>query len=92
MPPIHVDIRLFGSFRRYASGGLTLDVPRGTVGSTLRRRIAEALRRASPSFDDDGLLALSVVADEHRVLEDADPVGAGLDRVSLAILPPVCGG
>jgi molybdopterin synthase sulfur carrier subunit len=93
MYPVRVQVRLFGAFRKYSSGAeLTFDVPRGTPVSALRKRVAEALRRKFPAFCEDGLLNASVLADEHRVLDDGDPVGSGLDHVSLAVLPPVCGG
>jgi hypothetical protein len=89
MYPVRVHVRQYSS-----SNGpdLTFDVPRGTPASALRRRVGEALRRSFPSFSEDGLLACSVLADDRRVLEDGDPVGSGLDHVTLAVLPPVCGG
>ncbi len=45
-----------------------------------------------PTFGDDGLLEVSVLADDQHVLEDSEQVGTGLDQVSIAVLPPVCGG
>jgi molybdopterin converting factor small subunit len=95
MFPVRVHVRLFGALRKYSSSSgaeLTFDVPRGTPVSALRPRVADALRRRFPAFAEDGLLAASVLADERRVLEDGEPVGSGLDHVTLAVLPPVCGG
>lgn len=92
MTPVRVEIRLFGAFRKYATNELTLELPHGTRISTLRRRLADALRARCPTFADEALLDLSVVADEHRVLEDSDLVGGSGGCVSLAVLPPVCGG
>ncbi|HEX9399795.1 MAG TPA: hypothetical protein VF912_06760 [Anaeromyxobacter sp.] len=91
MSPIRVEVRLFGMFRKYSSAALTFEVPRGTVVSAVRKRIAEALRAACPTFRDERLLEVSVLADEQRVLDDGDALGPR-DRISLAILPPVCGG
>lgn len=93
MYPVRVQVRLFGAFRKYSNGSdLSFDVPRGTLVSALRKRVADALRRKFPTFSDEGLLNVSVLADEHRVLDDGDPIGRGLDHVSVAVLPPVCGG
>jgi molybdopterin converting factor small subunit len=91
--PVRVQIKLFGAFRKYATGSdLSFDVPRGTPVSALRRRVGDALRRTFPTFSEDGLLACSVLADDRRVLEDGEPIGGGRDHVTLAVLPPVCGG
>lgn len=92
MDDVKVRIRLFGAFRRYAGGAdVWLDVPRGTTVAALRTRLGEALRAACPSFAEQGLLDVSVLADDVRILEDAHRIGDA-DGLSLAILPPVCGG
>lgn len=92
MIPVRVQVRLFGAFRKYAAEELTLELPHGTRIGTLRKRLADALRARCPGFADEALLDVSVVADEQRVLADTDVVGGGGGGVSLAVLPPVCGG
>jgi molybdopterin converting factor small subunit len=93
MDAIRVCVQLFGAFRKYSNGSdVTFEVPRGTTVSALRKHLAEALRRGSPAFDGQELLELSAVADDEHILDDAAPLGLGADRVSLVILPPVCGG
>jgi molybdopterin converting factor small subunit len=89
---VEVDVRLFGAFRKYEPQAFTLVVPRGTPVRTLRRRLADALRERCPSFADEALLDVSVVADAERILDDGDRLDAGCARLALAILPPVCGG
>ncbi|BDG05555.1 MoaD/ThiS family protein [Anaeromyxobacter oryzae] len=93
MKPIQVRVRLFGAFRKYSSGAeLRVDVPSGTTVSALRARVGEALRAACPTFGDQGLLDVSVLADDERILDEDQALGDGHDEITLAVLPPVCGG
>jgi molybdopterin converting factor small subunit len=92
MSAIQVQVRLFGAFRKYATDELIVELPRGSRVGALRRRLADELRRRCPTFVDEALLDVSVLADAHRVLADGDVVDGGAGRVSLAVLPPVCGG
>jgi molybdopterin converting factor small subunit len=89
---VEVQIRLFGAFRKYSACELTLEVPQGTPVRKLRRRVADVLRARCPEFADEALLDLSAFAEEDRILRDTDLVGRGPGTVSVAILPPVCGG
>lgn len=93
MDPVRVCVRLFGAFRKYSSGAdvyVSFDVPRGTTVAALRQHLGEALRCNCPAFADQQLLDVSVLADDERILDDGQLLGD--DRVSLAVLPPVCGG
>jgi molybdopterin converting factor small subunit len=92
MESVQVDVRLFGAFRKYAPDAVSLEVPRGTTVAALRQRLAAALRREWPTFHEQGLLDVSVFADDERILADDEQVGVDARRVALAILPPVCGG
>lgn len=93
MYPVRVHVQLFGVFRKYSQGAeVIFDVPRGSPVSALRKSLAHALHKTCPTFGDDGLLEVSVLADDHHVLDDEEQVGSGLDQVSIAVLPPVCGG
>ncbi len=89
---VEVHVRLFGAVRACGSAALTFVRPRGPEVRAVRRRVGEALRARHPGFADDALLAVSALADDRRVLDDGEPVGGGGERVTLAILPPVCGG
>lgn len=91
MSAIQVHVRLFGAFRAYEPHELTVEVPRGSRIAALRRRVADELRRVCPTFADEALLDVSVLADEHRVFADEDVLD-DRGQVSLAVLPPVCGG
>lgn len=89
---IEVRLRLFGAFRRCAAEEVSVQVPRGSRIGAVRGRVAAELRRRWPAFAEEGLLEASVIADEHRVLDDGDLLESAGGPVSLAILPPVCGG
>jgi molybdopterin converting factor small subunit len=90
---VRVSIRLFGAFRKYGDGSeIALDVPRGTTVAALRAHLGEVLRRGCAGFAEQDLLDVSVLADDEQIREDAQPLGRGVDRVALAVLPPVCGG
>jgi molybdopterin converting factor small subunit len=96
MSTLQVHVKLFGVLRSYAPE-LTFELPRGTAVSALRGRIAEALRGRLRELGSEAplaqsVLAQSVLADEHRILGDADVVDGPRGTVSLAVLPPVCGG
>lgn len=92
MSAIQVEIRLFGAFRKYGDDVLVVEVPRGARVGAVRRRVADELRRRYPTFAEEALLDVSVVADAQRVLGDGDLLDGGAGRLSLAVLPPVCGG
>jgi molybdopterin converting factor small subunit len=88
---LRIDVRLFGALRKYANGAeISLEVPSGTTVSGLRSYLGDALRRGGAAFADQPLLDASVLADEEQILDDAQALVA--DRISLAVLPPVCGG
>jgi molybdopterin converting factor small subunit len=93
MKSIQVRVQLFGAFRKYSSGSdLRFEVPPGTTFSAVRGHLGAALRSAFPAFVEQALLDVSVLADADRVLDEDQLLGAGLDVVTLAVLPPVCGG
>jgi molybdopterin converting factor small subunit len=84
-----VRLRLFGAFRQVAPE-LMVEVPRGTTVAELRRHVKQALARTGRAAADDDLVELSAVASDAEILSDSDRLGGG--DVSLALLPPVCGG
>ena len=86
-------VQLFGAFRKYApDGDVHLEVPPGTPLAAVRTRLGEALREIFPAFRDQGLLDVSVFADDERILDDGQALGDDRAELSLAVLPPVCGG
>ena len=93
MDTVAVRVQLFGGLRKYGNGSdVAFDVPRGTTVSTLRTYLIEALRRASPAFAGQDLVNASALADDSRILDESQQLGCGVAEVSLAALPPVCGG
>lgn len=93
---MEVRIRLFGAFRDL---GVEPEIrvrvaPRSTlaeVRGALGRQLAAAWRQGAntDTRELETLIRQSALADESRVLQDSEPVSAGM---RLAILPPVCGG
>ncbi|MBN8531483.1 MAG: hypothetical protein J0L97_06440 [Alphaproteobacteria bacterium] len=87
---MNLTIDLFGAFRAYSAGApLNLNVPPGITVSEVKKRIGEALLSRHSGFDRHSLVAESALADEKQVLAEDDVVTRD---VSLALLPPVCGG
>ncbi len=80
-----IELMLFGAFRRSHSDG-KVRVPAHAPMTVAE--LKAALSRDGLGIDP-GLLAVSVVADESRILAEAEQVRPG-QRV--ALLPPVCGG
>ncbi|MGC4000245.1 MAG: hypothetical protein QM767_23520 [Anaeromyxobacter sp.] len=88
---VQVTVRLFGALRRLAPGAeVVVEVAPGTPVSALRGKLFQAL--ASPGAPAEALLESSAFADDAQVLAEDQPVGEGAARVTLALLPPVCGG
>lgn len=87
---LHLTLTLFGAFRQYTQGSsLSLDVPVGTTIVTLRPLLEQALRQRYPQFSNAGLINDSAVADANSILPEDTAL---TDGMTLAILPPVCGG
>jgi molybdopterin converting factor small subunit len=93
MKSIQVRVQLFGAFRKYSSGSdLRFEVPPGTTVSAVRGHLGAGGGRGVPAFVGRSPPSLLVLADADRVLDEDQLLGAGLDVVTLAVLPPVCGG
>lgn len=85
----NVNIRLFGAFRNYISEpSVTLEVETGSTARYVRSSLEKYLMGKAENFDSK-IIEESMLATEDAVLELDDAVPQG---VSLAILPPVCGG
>lgn len=85
------EVRLFGALQEFgetSAARLRFDVPDGITARELREYLAKELG----SLRGDrakGLVLDSAIADEKRVLNDADLVPSSGE---LSLLPPVCGG
>ncbi len=86
---LQLNIKLFGAFRKYHAGMLTLSVAEGASVRQVKDMIGKQLRQRIPTFQDDELIERSALATRHHVLGDCDLLSEAGD---LAILPPVCGG
>ena len=86
---LHLNIKLFGAFRKHHAGMLTLSVVEGTSARQVKDLIGKQLRQLIPTFQDDELIEKSALATHQRVLGECDLLSESGD---LAILPPVCGG
>lgn len=86
---LSLNIKLFGAFRKYHTGTLNLSVVEGVSVHQIKTLIGQTLQELVPGFRDDELIEKSALANNRRVLNDADCVSESMD---LAILPPVCGG
>lgn len=84
-----LSIRMFGAFRKYHQGTLSLDLPVGSTATHVKETIATTLRQANPDFGNSDLVEKSVLADNQRVLAADEKITT---TTTLAILPPVCGG
>lgn len=84
-----LNIKLFGAFRKYHTGSLTLSVIEGVSAQQIKGLIGQTLKELAPGFRDDELIEKSALANNRRVLNETDCV---LESTELAILPPVCGG
>lgn len=87
---IHVQVNLFGSFRRFGDGqSCQLKVPQGSTIAEVQRALARHLAQLHPGEDIEGLVNSAVLASDEEVF----PRGHVLDAdATLAVLPPVCGG
>ena len=86
---ITVSIKMFGAFRKYHADTLAIDVPIGSLATDIKKMLASKLRQINPAFNDEELVEKSVLADNQRILSHDEAITTPL---SLAILPPVCGG
>lgn len=90
-PSITLRLELFGAFRHYTTEeNLEIRLNCGASLSDLRNELERALSQAHPQVNSlRGLIEASAFADEKAVLSET----LRLDRdMTIAVLPPVCGG
>ncbi len=88
---IEIEIRLFGSFRKYEKQGTPIIVnSREPIPiSSLKEKLDSRFKEFFPHFSDSELIKDSAVASESQILD----LNHVIERsCSLFILPPVCGG
>lgn len=88
-PHQSIVVQLFGAFRRVHDQPVTLSLGPNATAQEVKQALGVALLTLSPGFNDLDLLEKSVIADNHKVFAASDRIG---ESVTLAILPPVCGG
>ena len=74
-------IKFFGAFRQY---GESIDLP-----VELPSTVADVKDALQSKLDDGALVSDSVLANDNRILRDADIIA---DESCLSILPPISGG
>lgn len=84
---ITLTVRMFGAFKKYRQGNLTMTMPFGSSISEVKSKLVNELQKSHPV--DADLVNKSVIADSTKVLRESEIV---LEDSILAILPPVCGG
>jgi molybdopterin converting factor small subunit len=86
---IQVKIELFGAFRQFTKQDtLELSVEQGIKLPELRKALERALHE-TPNKSLQSLIESSAFADEKAILDES----LSLDHdMTLAVLPPVCGG
>lgn len=86
---LKLNVRLFGAFRKYHNGTLSLEIAEGVNVARVKALIAQRIHDLAPEFQDRELIEKSALANNRRVL---NPTDCFTESENLAILPPVCGG
>lgn len=84
---VNLTIRMFGAFRKYHQGNLSIAVATGSSIAEIKSKIVSELQMTGSA--DADLVNKSVLADSMQILKESEIVSEDL---ILAILPPVCGG
>lgn len=87
---ISIDLRLFGSFRKYSEHPIiNIELLSKCDVLVLKQIIAGHLKKIKPDLGEPDLVFDSALANEREILKDQDEI---TQSCTLAILPPVCGG
>lgn len=88
---IEIEMRLFGSFRKYEKHGnpIILNASEPISVSNLKERLNNRFKELFPHFSDSELIQDSAIASDSQVLDLNHVIK---NSCSLLILPPVCGG
>jgi molybdopterin converting factor small subunit len=87
---INIDVSLFGAFREFDKGHpLHVTLPSGSNISALKQAIRIELEKRNPALSLKTPLEEAALASDSMILPDDYCLTQNL---TLAILPPVCGG
>lgn len=88
---IEVEIKFFGSLRKYTPEGSTFSVhlPKAASIKNIKAELQMELIRRFPEFSDQQLLCDSAIASETQLLSLEQVL---IGSCTLLVLPPVCGG
>jgi hypothetical protein len=85
---IKVNITLYGAFRQLGVNKIILEIPSHSTCAILRESLIQYLHTSQIKISSD-LVRASVFATDECVLPNSALI---TDNLSLAVLPPVCGG
>ncbi|MFZ3228890.1 MAG: MoaD/ThiS family protein [Pseudobdellovibrio sp.] len=85
---MNVNLHLYGSFRQLGLSQITLDISADATVKDLRKSLEKYLIKEKSEISSN-LIQASVFATNESILNDYDQIVNGM---SVAILPPVCGG
>lgn len=86
----NLEIQLFGSFKKYIpSGRICISLEQPTSVYRFKQQIADTIFEMNSNFREATLIFESALATEKCILFDDEVVDG---TMSLALLPPVCGG
>ena len=88
---IEIEMKLFGSFRKYEKHGEPIIVSSNEPISVshLKEKLSSRFKELFPHFSDSELIQDSAIASDSQVLDLNYVIK---NSCSLLILPPVCGG
>ncbi|MEN9902350.1 MAG: hypothetical protein RL651_1014 [Pseudomonadota bacterium] len=86
---LNISVQLFGAFRRFHPQPVELSIEKNAKIKEVKSALEDALRKLNPEFNDEELLSKSVLANNQKIYQDDDVI---VESVTIAILPPVCGG
>ncbi len=85
---MNIIVQCFGAFRPFGQQ-ISLLVPEDATVSSIRRVLAEELKKIDHSFNKMELINSSRFATETEILPESTPLKDGMN---IAIIPPVSGG
>lgn len=88
---IEIEMRLFGSFRKYEKleNPIVVSSQAPISISHLKEKLESRFKELFPHFSDSALIQDSAIANDSQVLDLSHVIN---QSCTLLILPPVCGG
>lgn len=85
---IDVKLHLYGGFRQLGTSEISLKLQENSTVWDLREALKQHIQKSKIEIPEQ-FVKISVFATNESILKDGDPATGHL---SLAVLPPVCGG